>query len=219
MKTSYLKIIALVAIVAFFSCKNDAKEAETTSAEDAAVAESTAITYKTNTANSTIEWKGSKPLGSHNGVIAISEGSVMVNDGVIESGNFIIDMNTITVVDIPAEDEGNAKLKGHLTSADFFDIEKYPTAKFEVTGVSTAEGKTMLSGNLTLKDATNNISFPVETSMSEDGSSMKLKSETFTIDRTKWNVKYGSKSLFDNLGDKFINDDIELKITLVTNKA
>ena len=75
----------------------------------------------------------------------------------------------------------------------------------------------MLSGNLTLKDATNNISFPVSTNM--EGNTMILKSETFTIDRSKWNVKYGSKSFFDNLGDKFINDDIELTINLIAEKA
>ena len=218
MKTSFLKIFAVVALVAFTNCGNDkAKEAETTEAAEAAVAEATAVTFNTNTESSMIEWKGFKPTGSHNGTISISEGSVSVNNGAIESGNFTIDMSSIVVTDIPAEEEGNAKLRGHLTSADFFDVEKFPTAKFEVTGISTVEGKTMLSGNLTMKEKTNNISIPVTTAM--EGDIMKLTSETFTIDRSKWNVQYGSKSFFDNLGDSFINDDIELKVTLVANKA
>ena len=119
--------------------------------------------------------------------------------------------------DIPKEKEGNAKLTGHLTSADFFNVEEYPVAKFVVTEMTTVDGKPMLSGNLTMKDATNNISFPVSTEM--NGDMMTLTSETFTIDRSKWNIKHGSKSFFDNLGDKFINDDIELKVTLVANKA
>jgi polyisoprenoid-binding protein YceI len=138
-------------------------------------------------------------------------------DGVITGGSFLIDMNSIVDLDIPADKEGNAKLVGHLKSADFFDVEKYPTAAFEITGMETTDGKTMLSGNLTLKDAKNNITFPV--SVSDEGNTMTLTSETFTIDRSKWNVQYGSKSFFDNLGDKFINDDIELKIKVSATKA
>ncbi len=217
MKTPFLKIFTLIALITFSSCKEKAEEAETTSAEEAAVAEASAVTYKAIADQSTIAWKGFKPTGSHTGTIAVAEGSVEVNDGTIESGQFIIDMASITVTDIPVEKEGNAKLKGHLSSADFFDVATYPKAVFEVTGIKTVEGKTMLSGNLTMKDATNNISIPVTTSM--DGDTMKLTSETFTIDRSKWNIEYGSKSFFDNLGDKFINDDIELKISLVAEKA
>ena len=217
MKTSFLRISAIVALISFTSCGDKAKEAETTAKEDVAVSEVTAVTYKADTNQSMIEWKGFKPTGSHTGTIGITEGSVNVNDDTIESGNFAIDMKSIAVTDIPAEDEDNGKLKGHLMSADFFDVETYPTAKFEVTGIATVEGKTMLSGNLTLKDATNNISIPVATEL--NGDTMTLTSEAFTIDRSKWNVKYGSKSFFDNLGDKFINDDIELKVTLVANKA
>ncbi len=104
-----------------------------------------------------------------------------------------------------------------MKSADFFDVETYPNSNFEVTGIETVDGKTMLSGNLTMKDATNNISFPVSTEMKDD--MVILKSETFMIDRSKWNVEYGSKSFFNNLGDKFINDDMELKVTLIANKA
>ena len=217
MKTSFLKILSVVAVVTFLSCKDEAKEAETKAAEEAAVAEASAVTYKAIAEKSTIVWKGFKPTGSHTGTISVADGSVSVNDGTIESGNFVIDMGSIAVTDIPVEEEGNANLKGHLSSPDFFDVETYPNAKFEVTGIETVNGKTMLSGNLTLKDATNNISFPVKTSI--DDNSMTLKSETFTIDRSKWNVKYGSKSFFDNLGDKFINDDIELTIKLVAKKA
>ncbi|WP_299124049.1 YceI family protein [uncultured Winogradskyella sp.] len=217
MKTLFLKTFALVALISFTSCGDKAKEAETKEAEEAAVAKTTAVTYNANTEKSMIEWKGYKPTGSHTGTIAIKEGMLNVNDNAIESGKFAIDMSSIIVTDIPTEEEGNAKLRGHLTSADFFDVETYPTADFEVTGIETLDGKTMLSGNLTMKDATNNISFPVSTSM--EGDSMILTSETFTIDRSKWNVKYGSKSFFDNLGDKFINDDMELKVTLVANKA
>ena len=216
MKTSFLKIFAVVALLSFTNCKDKAKEAETTNAEEAAVAEATAVTYKVNTDKSMIEWKGFKPTGSHNGTISIKDGKLDLNDGAIESGSFNIDMNSILVTDIPAEDEDNAKLRGHLISADFFNIEEHPISNFEVTGMETVDGKTMLSGNLTMKDKTNNISFPVTTEVKDD--MVTLTSETFSIDRSKWNVQYGSKSFFDNLGDKFINDDMEMKVTLTATK-
>ncbi|MBL86598.1 MAG: lipid-binding protein [Winogradskyella sp.] len=217
MKTNFLKITALVAFVAFSSCKDKAEEAETKAAEEAAVAKSTAVTFKADTDRSTIVWKGFKPTGSHEGTISIKEGNIAVNDKTVESGKFTIDMSTIVVTDIPESEEGNAKLQGHLSGPDFFDVKGFPTAEFEVTGLENKEGKTMLSGNLTMKGETNNISFPVKTSFDED--MMTLKSETFTIDRSKWNIKYGSKSFFDDLGDKFINDDIELTVNLVAKKA
>ena len=216
MKTSFLKIFAVVALISFTNCKDKAKEAETTNAEEATVAEATAVTYKVNTENSIIEWKGFKPTGTHNGTISIKDGKLDLNDGSIESGSFNIDMNSIVVTDIPAEDEKNAKLRGHLTSPDFFNVEAHPTSTFEVTGIETVDGKTMLSGNLTIKEKTNNISFPVTTEVKDD--MVMLTSETFSIDRSKWNVEYGSKSFFDNLGDKFINDDIEMKVNLTANK-
>lgn len=217
MKTLTLNIFLIATLAAFTSCGEKAKEAETKEAEEAAIAENATATYKANTEKSTIEWKGFKPTGSHYGTIAIKDGELSVSDDSIESGNFTIDMTSIDVNDIPEEEEDNAKLTGHLKSADFFDVEAYPNSSFEVTGIKTVDGKTMLSGNLTMKETTNNISFPVSTEMKDD--MLMLTSETFTIDRSKWNVKYGSKSFFDDLGDQFINDDIELKISLVATKA
>jgi len=140
----------------------------------------------------------------------------VANEKVV-GGSFIIDMKSITVLDIPANEKGNAKLVKHLTDADFFDVEKFPSAAFTITEVKEVEGKTMLSGNLTLKEVKNNVTFPV--TITNQGDAITITSETFSIDRTKWNVKYGSKSIFDNLGDKFINDNIELKITVKAAKS
>ena len=166
---------------------------------------------------STIEWKGFKPTGSHKGTISTERGVLDLADGKIVGGSFLIDMTSIAVTDIPADDEDNAKLTGHLTSADFFDVEKYPSASFTVTGLEDVDGKMTLSGNLSLKEVKNNITFPV--TVSNENDVITLSSEAFTIDRTKWNVQYGSKSIFDNLGDKFINDDIELKIMVKAAKS
>lgn len=217
MKKNVLSIclIAILTLVTF-NCKDKAKEAETKEAETTAVAEVTSEKFNVNVAESSVAWKGFKPTGSHNGSINISNGSFDVTNGQIASGTFTIDMNSIVDLDMPADAKGNAKLVGHLKSADFFDVEKFPTATFEITGISESEGKTMLSGNLTLKEKTNNITFPVN--VSSEANSMTLTSETFTIDRSKWDVKYGSKSFFDNLGEKFINDDIELTVAVTASK-
>ncbi|WP_396600422.1 YceI family protein [Algibacter sp. R77976] len=212
MKKKFATILFITAVaISVTSCKDKAKEATTTAAE--AVEETlNSEVYVVNNDASTIEWKGYKPTGSHNGTIAIERGVLDVAGGKIVGGSFIIDMNSIVVTDIPADDKGNAKLVGHLKNADFFDVEKYPSAGFTITGLEEVEGKMMLSGNLSLKEAKNNVTFPV--TVTNDNSGITLTSETFAIDRTKWNVQYGSKSIFDNLGDKFINDDMELKVTI-----
>ena len=218
MKKRILKVFTVFAIAAtLVACKDKAKEAETTAAEAAAKAQMESVKYIANATESSIEWTGFKPTGKHNGTINVESGVFTVNNGKIESGSFLIDMNSIVDLDIPADDENNAKLVGHLKSADFFDVEKFPNAAFEVTGFEEKDGKSLLSGNLTLKEKKNNVTFPVTVNSGED--SFTMTSEVFTIDRSKWDVKYGSKSFFDNLGDKFINDDIELKIMVKANKS
>ena len=217
MKKNLLTILFISTLtVSIISCKDKAKEANTTEAEEV-VEVMPEAKFKADLAASTIEWKGFKPTGTHNGTIDLESGVLNTTDGKISGGTFLIDMSSIKVTDIPAEDEGNGQLVGHLTSPDFFDVENHPNAAFEITGLEEAEGKMMLSGNLALKDVKNNITFPV--SVTQENDSISLESETFTIDRSKWNVKYGSKSFFDDLGDKFINDDIELKITLKAAKS
>lgn len=218
MKKNFLNLLGICAIaLVVVGCKNKAKEAETSDAETVAEAKVEAIKYVADIDSSTIEWKGFKPTGTHNGTIKLDSGVLKVNEGAIESGSFLVNMSSITVLDLPADDKMNAKLTGHLKSADFFDTENHPNAAFEVTGIEESEGKTMLSGNLTIKGIKQNITFPV--SVSQNGDMLTLTSESFTIDRSKWEVKYGSKSFFDNLGDKFINDDIELKVNLTAKKA
>ena len=217
MKKKFVNILFITALsISLFSCKDKAKEATTKEAETPVAVEPTAEIFTVDKAASSIAWTGFKPTGSHNGTIDLESGVLNVTDGKVVGGSFIIDMSTITVLDIPADDEGNAKLLGHLTDADFFDIEKYPSAAFTITEISEAEGKTMLSGNLTLKEVKNNVTFPV--TISNEGGTITITSEAFSIDRTKWNVQYGSKSIFEDLGDKFINDDIELKITVKAAK-
>lgn len=222
MKTTVLNIFTIAAIgLATVGCKNENKEAETAEAQELASATMEATTFKVDTTASVISWKGEKPTGTHNGTIKLSEGTFKANDSVVESGTFVIDMKSIEDKDLEGDDKLNLEkhLKGTVEGkeGDFFNVTKYPTGKFEVTGVTEKDGKTMLQGNLTLKDVTKNVEFPVTINMNED--TMKLTSEKFYIDRTKWNVNYGSKSVFDGLGDKFINDEIELMIEIKAKKA
>lgn len=214
--------------LAIVSCKENTKETvtnetietketvETTAAKaslpDVLVANETSVKYNANPQNTLIEWTGSKPTGKqHIGTIMLQSGEFSINNGKIDSGTFVINMSTIKDYD------GSERLEGHLKSDDFFDVAKYPTAKFEVTGFNEVEGKMMLSGNLTLKEKTNNISFPV--TLSEKDGIFTITSEKFTIDRSKWDVRYGSKSFFDDLGDKLISNDIEFKIVVNAKKS
>ncbi|MDX1470085.1 MAG: YceI family protein, partial [Flavobacteriaceae bacterium] len=198
MKTNFLNYIGIFAFsVMAMSCVDKAAEAETTEAEEVAMTEEGGMEYAVNTANSTIEWKGFKPTGTHYGTVEVEDGTLTIEEGNVVAGTFVIDMNTIVANDL--EGEKKANLEAHLMGTvegkegDFFNVNQYPTATFEVTGSNEMEnGKMMLSGNLTLKDKTNNITIPV--TVTDNGDTVTLTSDTFTIDRTKWDVNYGSKS-------------------------
>ncbi|MCF6296942.1 MAG: YceI family protein [Flavobacteriaceae bacterium] len=173
-------------------------------------------TYKADIKNSKINWKGFKPTGSHNGIISLSSGEFIIENDKIIGGDFTINMNSIIVLDMPANDEYNAKLVDHLKSEDFFDVKKYSTGTFHITGSDSKDSKTLIKGDLTLKGKTNSIAFLA--TVKTEGDQLTFKSETFKIDRSKYGITYKSKSLFNNLKDKFINDDIEISIEVSTNK-
>ncbi|WP_029035295.1 YceI family protein [Salinimicrobium terrae] len=216
----------LVAGIALGSvaCKNDKEnKVEPGEAEKAAVAGEEAMTYEIDTTQSTIEWRGTKPTGEHKGYINIQDGTLMATSENITSGRVVIDMNSIVVTDEGMDEEDKRSLENHLKGTvegketDFFNVEEYPTATFEITGVTEENGQKMLQGNLTLKEETKNIQFPIDSNL--DGETITLESETFTIDRTDWGVNYGSKSVFDNLGDNFISDEMELTINVTARRT
>ncbi|WP_037315404.1 YceI family protein [Salegentibacter sp. Hel_I_6] len=222
MRKSILSTFVIATLVmAVVGCKDDKNKAETSEAKDAATAQAEAMEFKVDTSASTIEWQGSKPTGEHTGTIRLSEGTFSANDSIIESGNFVIDMQSIEVTDLEGDDKKD--LEAHLMGTvegkegDFFNATKYPEATFEVTEITEKDGQKMLSGNLTIKEETKNISFPV--TIDQSGDSIEITSEEFSIDRTNWNVNFGSKSVFDGLGDNFVSDDITLKINLKATKA
>ena len=216
MKNQTIKIATILFLgLAMVSCKKAKNETEATVAEEVTeVAE--AAKYTADAAASTITWKGTAPTKSHNGTISISEGSLALEGGKLMGGNFIIDMNLIVNSDIEKE-EMNAKLVGHLKSADFFDVENNAFSAFAITGVEDIDGKTMVKGNLTIKGIKKNIEFPA--AISVEGDAVSFTSEAFNIDRTEWGIEYKSGKLADTLKDKAIGDNIELSFTVKATKA
>ncbi|ANW95439.1 lipid-binding protein [Wenyingzhuangia fucanilytica] len=150
---------------------------------------------------STIEWVGKKVTGQHNGTILFKEGEVKLKKGALVGGTFVVDMNTINVTDLEGEYKG--KLEGHLKSDDFFGVDKFPEATFVITSV---EG-TVVKGDLTIKGHTEKESFTLVTKNN-------TISGTVVIDRTKFGIRYGSNSFFDNLKDKAIHDEFELTVNI-----
>ncbi|MBV5313016.1 MAG: YceI family protein [Prolixibacteraceae bacterium] len=164
-------------------------------------------TQKVDTAKSSVKWLGKKVTGEHFGSISVKEGSLEVSKGKVTGGKVVIDMTSLAVEDV--KDAGmNGKLVGHLKSDDFFGVATFPTSELVVTKV---DGSTF-SGNLTIKGITNPTVFTATSST--EGKTTTYKG-TITIDRSKYNVKYGSKSFFDNLGDKVIYDEFTLDFSLV----
>jgi len=179
--------------------------------------------------SSIIGWEGSKPARKHHGAINLISGELGLKEGKIVGGEFVIDMNSIKDLDL--EDTiYNAKLTRHLKSADFFEVATYPTAKFIITDVKPVNLEQIaweettgeivpthtITGNLTIKGTTKSITFNALINFAED--KIEAKTNQFFIDRSEWNVRYGSRKFFDNLKDKFINDEIGITINLVTSQ-
>ena len=167
---------------------------------------------KVNTAASKVEWIGRKVTGKHNGTINIKEGVLQIKDGILLGGSFVIDMTSIKDLDMTGEYA--AKLEGHLKSDDFFAADAYPTSKLIITQANAkGDGQFEIKGNLTIRDVTKEVTFM--TQLTPDGKKYKATTN-ITIDRSNYNVKYGSGSFFEGLGDKTIYDEFDLAITLIT---
>jgi len=148
-------------------------------------------------------WKGTKVTGGHSGNIYLKSSSIQTNDaGKIQGGELIMNMDSITVTELSGKWE--TKFLGHIKSADFFDIEKFPISKLEIKDDS---GK-RLTGLLTIKGKTHPVSFEYK----KEGQSYK---GTLNFDRTKFDMVYGSGNYFKNLGDKMIHNNVSVNINLV----
>ena len=168
--------------------------------------------FKVNTTASKVEWIGRKVTGKHNGTINIKEGVLQIKDGILLGGSFVIDMTSIKDLDMTGEYA--AKLEGHLKSDDFFAADVYPTSNLTITQANAkGDGQFEVKGNLTIRDVTKEVTFM--TQLTPDGKKYKATTN-ITIDRSNYNVKYGSGSFFEGLGDKTIYDEFDLAITLIT---
>lgn len=154
----------------------------------------------------TLHWLGEKVLGEHNGTVKLNTGWLNWQDNRIISGEFTIDMKSIK------DDDGSERLENHLKSDDFFGVGKHPESKLVVTGSDSFEkGTAPVKGDLTIKGITHPIEFKAVIQKEDEWTWFFAN---ITVDRTKYNVRYGSGAFFDNLGDKMIYDEFKLKVNL-----
>lgn len=166
-----------------------------------------AQTKKIDTAKSTISWVGKKVTGQHSGTISFKDGALVFKSGKLTGGSFTVNMNSVNVTDLKAG-EGKEKLEGHLKADDFFGTEKFPTATlvFKTLKAKSA-GVYTVTADLTIKNITKPVTFDLTVGKN-------TATTSFNVDRTKYDIKYGSGSFFDGLGDKAIYDEFELTVNL-----
>ncbi|MFP4093507.1 MAG: YceI family protein [Cyclobacteriaceae bacterium] len=171
--------------------------------------------YNVDNDKSKLVWTGRKIGGEHSGTIKIKVGNLEMEGNKLSGGSFIIDMSSIVNEDLSGEYK--AKLEGHLKSDDFFGVANHPTAQLLITQVKGGkDGKYDITGNLTIKGITHAVNFPATVNAS--GNQVKAEAK-IVVDRSKFDVRYGSNSFFDNLGDKAIYDDFDLEVSLIANTA
>ncbi|MDP2415736.1 YceI family protein [Daejeonella sp.] len=165
--------------------------------------------YTLDAANSSIGWSAKKVGGGHTGTVKITEGSLVYNGKSLQKGVFLMDMSSIT--------SDNARVTTHLKSPDFFSAEKNPSSKFEITKV-TAAGKERvnIAGNLTIKGITHPLTFPA--TVKQGKGVVVAVASGIRVDRTKYDIKFRSKTFFGDIGDKAIDDEFELNINLTAKK-
>jgi polyisoprenoid-binding protein YceI len=204
---------AIVSTTLFVSCANTPDGAKSTTSDTKEAAALTGNIYKIDMASSHLNWEGTGVGHGHKGSFPIISGELSANEKSIVGGNFQIDVKGIATTDLKGKEA--SELIGHLLSKDFFESEKYPQAKFSITSVApneSADGNVTISGNLTLKDSTKNVSFPAKVTMAANEITADAK---FTIDRTQWGMYYNSEK---SVGDHFISPSVGISIQLKAAK-
>lgn len=204
-------IVAIIILAGIFTAFKGIEKQSVAINDEVAVNSNMLLVDNVDLTASVLNWKGSKPTGTHNGTVALKSGSLEMKKGKLTGGVFVVDLSTIKCLDLAGTD-GAGKLEGHLKGEDFFDIAKYPTSTFTITKVKNNGGKLAVTGNLQIKDVTKSITIPAM--ISTENGVTTFKSEVFNINRADFNVKYGSKSFFDNLKDKFIDDMMEMSFVV-----
>ena len=177
--------------------------------------------YKIDTTASRVDWKAGKKIGSyHNGDIKVKSGQVETDaKGAVKGGTVVVDMKTISNEDLKGSPDNQKKLVGHLSSDDFFKVDKHPESTFVLKSVTPKAGSkedVTVKGDLTILGKTEPVEFPAKVTVSKDTVTGK---GTLVIERLKWGLQYGSGSIFKSLtADKIINDTFELTLNLVAKK-
>lgn len=185
MKKTFISIVAVAGLVIFSSFK---------------------------TSESSIVWTGGKVTGSsHTGTVAMIDSDLEFKDNKLTGGYFVADMRSLESTDVSGNSK--AKLDGHLKSDDFFGVENYPKAKFKITSVKSGSEKDtyQLTGHMTIKETTREISFPAKVKWE---GKRAVATATLNIDRSEYDVRYGSDKFFDNLGDRAIKNNFELEVMI-----
>ena len=197
------KLLYLFVAITTFACNTTTKKEEKKS--DVAV-QDTALSF--NLENSNIKWIGRELTSkTHYGSLKLTQADLVIVDSKITSGEFTVDMTSLSVEDL--EGKSKERLEGHLSSDDFFSIEKFQTASLKILDSNSLEnGSFNVNGELTIKDITHPIEFTI-TKIGDNNYNANLN-----FDRSKYDVKFRSGTFFENLGDKLILDDIDLDVNL-----
>ncbi|RZJ58153.1 MAG: YceI family protein [Hymenobacter sp.] len=179
------------------------------------------VSYKLQPQLSTLGWEGAAVTHGHKGTIQFTGGDLQVVNNVVVGGSATVDMKTIKATDITDADS-QGKFVGHMSSADFFDAPAFPTSTFKITSIIPIKGaaanadNATVAGDMTIKGVTQKISFPAKVGVKNGVAAVAGK---VTIDRTKFGLKYGSKSFFDSIGDKAINNDFDLTFNVIAKNS
>lgn len=217
-------LFALPALLLMASCGGSSNNTATTTEQTAA--EQKGETFMIDTATTSVDWKGAHKggLAPRWGKIKVTSGTISVEKDSVNGGEFIVDMKSLQVDPASVTEEGKkaTDLEGHLKSPDFFDVEKAPTAKFVITKVAPytaadgasliADANYLISGNLTLKDKTLNVTFPAKVQVTATSVTASAK---FVIDRSAWGINYKTEGSPENW---MISKDVEIGLTLNAKK-
>ncbi|OWY23248.1 YceI family protein [Sphingobacteriales bacterium UPWRP_1] len=226
MKKTLVSVLVCTVLVFAVSCTQAPDAPRATTAEPQQTPANAGATgqgaMKVDVQQSLVTWIGTKPTGRHNGSINLSEGSVNVANGQLASGSFVMNMNSVAVLDEGMDEGDRNDLTSHLKSEDFFDAAKFSDARFDITAVQPAtpdaaaktEGNAPaathnITGNLTLKGVTKSVTFPATIALTDAGLTAKAN---FNIDRTNWGITYKSDK---SLGNKIIHPEVNIGINLV----
>ncbi|ADY52252.1 YceI family protein [Pseudopedobacter saltans DSM 12145] len=206
-------VLPLLCVALFAACNNNPKGNKAATSEAVTDSLSTEGTvYNIDTVSSTLHWTGSKVTGSHHGTVRIQSGKVLLNgQNHLVGGDFTVDMKSIVNEDLKGNDEYKNKLENHLKSEDFFHVEKNPTATFKITEVKNQTSTSAdVSGNLTIRGISKNITFPVQLVSSSNDA--VTATADFNINRKDWGIVY------EGMKDDLIADEINLKVSVTAKK-